>query len=103
MPAEHALTRERVIRPRHGLVAVNFAELWRYRELFGFLAWRDILVRYKQTVFGVAWALARPLTTTAVFAFGAAGGHVYQVLVNNNYAANNSSLLLVMMFCLPWS
>ncbi len=44
-------------------------ELWNARELFYFLAWRDILVRYKQTVLGVAWALVRPLTTTAVFAF----------------------------------
>ena len=38
-------------------------DLWRYRELFGFLAWRDILVRYKQTVIGVAWAVIRPLLT----------------------------------------
>jgi lipopolysaccharide transport system permease protein len=44
-------------------------ELWSFRELFLFLAWRDILVRYKQTAFGVAWALARPLATTMVFAF----------------------------------
>lgn len=42
-------------------------DLWNYRELFYFLAWRDILVRYKQTVFGVAWALLRPLLTTFVF------------------------------------
>ncbi len=42
-------------------------DLWRYRELFYFLAWRDILVRYKQTVIGVAWALVRPLVTMVVF------------------------------------
>ncbi|MBC7704358.1 MAG: ABC transporter permease [Rhodoferax sp.] len=42
-------------------------DLWRYRELFYFLAWRDILVRYKQTIIGVAWALARPLLTMLVF------------------------------------
>ena len=35
-------------------------DLWRFRELFGFLAWRDILVRYKQTSIGVAWAVIRP-------------------------------------------
>jgi lipopolysaccharide transport system permease protein len=35
-------------------------DLWRYRELFYFLAWRDILVHYKQTVIGLAWALIRP-------------------------------------------
>ena len=38
-------------------------DLWRYRELFAILAWRDITVRYKQTVIGVAWALIRPLLT----------------------------------------
>jgi lipopolysaccharide transport system permease protein len=43
-------------------------DLWRYRELFYFLAWRDILVRYKQTAIGIAWALLRPLLTMIVFA-----------------------------------
>ena len=42
-------------------------DLWRYRELFYFLAWRDILVRYKQTVIGVLWALIRPLIVVLVF------------------------------------
>ncbi|WP_009959385.1 ABC transporter permease [Verrucomicrobium spinosum] len=42
-------------------------DLWRYRELFAFLAWRDILVRYKQTVIGIAWALLRPLLTMLIF------------------------------------
>ncbi|ELS02151.1 ABC-type polysaccharide/polyol phosphate export system, permease component [Xenococcus sp. PCC 7305] len=42
-------------------------DLWRYRELFYFLAWRDILVRYKQTVIGMAWALIRPFLTMIVF------------------------------------
>ena len=42
-------------------------DLWRYRELFFFLAWRDILVRYKQTVIGLAWALLRPFLTMLVF------------------------------------
>ena len=42
-------------------------DLWRYRQLFYFLAWRDILVRYKQTVIGLAWALIRPLITMIVF------------------------------------
>ena len=44
-----------------------WADLWRYRDLFYFLAWRDILVRYKQTVVGVAWALIRPFLTMVVF------------------------------------
>jgi len=46
-----------------------WADLWRYRELFYFLSWRDILVRYKQTVIGVLWAILRPILTTVVFAF----------------------------------
>jgi lipopolysaccharide transport system permease protein len=44
-------------------------DLWKYRELFYFLAWRDILVRYKQTVIGMAWALIRPFLTMVVFTF----------------------------------
>src|SRR4029078_6011886 len=44
-------------------------DLWRCRELFYFLAWRDILVRYKQTVIGLVWALIRPLLTMFVFVF----------------------------------
>jgi lipopolysaccharide transport system permease protein len=42
-------------------------DLWRYRELFYFLAWRDILVRYKQTAIGITWALIRPFLTMIVF------------------------------------
>lgn len=63
-------------------------DLWRYRELFFFLAWRDILVRYKQTAIGVAWALLRPLLTMLVFTlvFGRlaklpSGGTPYPILV----------------------
>src|SRR6185295_2797438 len=63
-------------------------DLWRYRELFFFLAWRDFLVRYKQTAVGVAWSLLRPLLTmlilTLVFGkFGKmpSGGVPYPLLV----------------------
>ena len=44
-----------------------WSDLWRYRELFYFLSWRDILVRYKQTVIGIAWSVIRPLLTMIVF------------------------------------
>jgi lipopolysaccharide transport system permease protein len=44
-----------------------WSDLWRYRELFFFLSWRDILVRYKQTTIGILWALIRPILTIAVF------------------------------------
>ena len=60
-------TDERVIRPRRGLVGINFVELWRYRELFGFLTWRDVIVRYKQTAIGILWAVLQPLLTMVVF------------------------------------
>lgn len=44
-------------------------DIWRYRELFFFFAWRDILVRYKQTIVGVAWCLLRPVIATLIFTF----------------------------------
>lgn len=44
-----------------------WSDLWRYRDLLGFLTWRDLVVRYKQTAVGVAWALLQPLLTMAVF------------------------------------
>jgi lipopolysaccharide transport system permease protein len=63
-------------------------DIWRYRELFYFLAWRDILVRYKQTALGVIWALLRPFLTMVVFTivFGKLGkfpsdGAPYAVMV----------------------
>jgi lipopolysaccharide transport system permease protein len=53
---------------RPGLSGQNYwKDIWRYRELFYFLAWRDILVRYKQTVVGVVWALIRPFVAMVVF------------------------------------
>jgi lipopolysaccharide transport system permease protein len=57
----------RLIRARRGLVGVDLNELWRYRELFGFLVWRDILIRYKQTYLGVAWAVVQPVLYMVVF------------------------------------
>lgn len=56
-----------VIEPRPGWALVNVRELWRYRELLFFLAWRDVKIRYKQTVLGLGWAVAQPLATMAVF------------------------------------
>lgn len=51
-----------------GKAEINyFKDLWRYRELFVFLAWRDVLVRYKQTVIGVLWSVLRPLITMIIF------------------------------------
>jgi hypothetical protein len=58
---------ERIIRPKKGFVAIDFGEPWRYRELFLFLAWRDILVRYKQTAIGILWAVIQPFMIMIVF------------------------------------
>jgi lipopolysaccharide transport system permease protein len=55
------------LRPRPGWRAVDFAELWRFRELLGMLVARDVKVRYKQTVLGAAWAVLQPLATMLVF------------------------------------
>lgn len=58
-----------VLEPSRGYVAVNLRELWDYRELFYFLIWRDVKVRYKQTVLGAGWAIARPVASMVVFTF----------------------------------
>ena len=82
-----------VIEP--GLAAAHYwRDLWRYRELMAFLAWRDVAVRYKQTAIGIAWALIRPALTLAVFvAFrrmvGATQGDAPEVI-------------LVLAAVLPW-
>ena len=85
-------------------------DLWRYRELFYFLSWRDVLVRYKQTEIGIAWALIQPLLTMIVFTiiFGSiaklpSGGVPYPILVfsamlpwqlfSNSISASSNSLI----------
>lgn len=56
-----------IIERRHGWQVIDVGELWRYRELLFFLTWRDVKVRYKQTVLGAAWAILQPLATMIVF------------------------------------
>lgn len=59
---------ERILVLEAGRTEKNYwSDLWHYRELFAILAWRDVSVRYKQTVIGIAWALLRPLLTMVVF------------------------------------
>lgn len=66
MPIIDSETSVLIIEP--GKTALGYwRDLWRYRELFYFLAWRDVLVRYKQTVIGIAWNLIRPLLAMIVF------------------------------------
>ena len=57
------------IRPSTGLTALNLRDLWIYRELIFFMIWRDIKVRYKQTLLGAAWAVIQPVLTMLVFNF----------------------------------
>ncbi len=70
-------------------------DLWRYRELFYFLAWRDVLVRYKQTVIGIAWAWVRPFLTMIVFTL------VFGKLANLP-SGNAPYPILVFTGLLPW-
>jgi lipopolysaccharide transport system permease protein len=64
------------LRPTRGWVSLRLGDLWAYRELVFFLTWRDIKVRYKQTVLGAAWAVLQPLLTMLVFSlfFGRLAG-----------------------------
>jgi lipopolysaccharide transport system permease protein len=86
---------ELVIEP--GRTEKNYwRDLWRYRELFYFLAWRDILVRYKQTVIGVAWAVIRPFATMVVFTV------VFSRIAKLQSPSAVPYALLVMAAMLPW-
>ena len=71
-------------------------DLWNYKSLFGFLAWRDILVRYKQTAIGIAWSVIRPLLTLGAMAF-------IGWLFKSNVPGNVPRLLLVGAATLPWT
>jgi len=57
------------IKPSTGLAALNLRDLWTYRELVYFMIWRDVKVRYKQTMLGAAWAVIQPVMTMLVFTF----------------------------------
>jgi lipopolysaccharide transport system permease protein len=71
-------------------------DLWRYRELFYFLAWRDIVVRYKQTAIGMAWALIRPFLTMIVFTL------LFNNLANLPSQGTAPYPILVLAALLPW-
>ena len=57
------------IKPTKGLAALNLRDLWTYRELIFFMVWRDVKVKYKQTLLGMAWAIVQPVMTMIVFTF----------------------------------
>lgn len=56
-----------VIRPSAGWLSVDFKEIWAYRELLWILAWRDVSVRYKQSIVGIGWAVIQPVLTMIIF------------------------------------
>ena len=72
-----------------------WSDLWRYRELMLFLAWRDIAVRYKQTVIGVAWAVIRPTLTMLVFV-------AFRRMVGMESSSKVPDAVLVFAAVLPW-
>ncbi|MDO9546773.1 MAG: ABC transporter permease [Pelolinea sp.] len=59
--------RKSIIKPSHGWAALNLRDLWSYRELIFFMTWRDLKVRYKQTLLGASWAILQPFLTMVVF------------------------------------
>jgi len=87
---------ELIIEP--GRTEKNYwADLWRYRELFFILAWRDISVRYKQTIIGVLWAIIRPLLTMVVFTV------IFSRIAKLPSDGNAPYALMVFAAMLPWS
>src|SRR6202050_3779155 len=72
-------------------------DLWRYPELFRVLAWRDLSVRYKQTVIGVLWALIRPFLTMVVFTF------IFGRIAKLPTVGNAPYALMVFAAILPWT
>ncbi len=89
---------EPVIVLESGRADLNYwSDLWRYRELFLILAWRDLSVRYKQTVIGVAWAIIRPFLTMIVFTV------IFGKVANLPSDGNAPYALLVFAAMLPWT
>ena len=99
--SEQALTlplNEQILILEPGRAEKNYwRDLWRYRELFLILAWRDVSVRYKQTIIGVAWAIIRPFLTMVVFSV------IFGRLANLPSDGNAPYPLLVFAAMLPWS
>lgn len=88
---------ETVIRPPTGWQLINFAELWQFRDLLYFLAWRDVKVRYKQTMLGVAWAVLQPALMMLVF-------YVIFFVVAGKYDDTNVPYpVFVLSALLPWT
>jgi len=89
---------ERVLILEPGRAEKNYwADLWRYRELFLTLAWRDIAIRYKQTIIGIAWAVLKPFLTMLVFTV------VFGRVAKLPSEGNAPYALMVFAAMLPWT
>lgn len=86
-----------VIKPRRGWAALQLRELWDYRELLLFLSWRDVLIRYKQAVLGIAWAVLNPLVTMVVFTL------IFSVLLGVQSSGGLPYAVFSYSALLPWN
>ena len=101
LPATQLLPRQggddvTVLRPRRGLVALQFRELWEYREVGLFLMWRDLKVRFRQTALGVLWAILQPLLLTLIFT-------IFLNRVAGVYAYDIPYALFALSVVVPWT
>ena len=81
-----------VIQPRAGWQPIDLPEIWHFRDLLFFLAWRDIKVRYKQTALGAAWAVIQPLMTMVVF-----------TIVFGKFAKMDTNPVTIFCAAVPWT
>ncbi len=96
VPVSGVLRPPMIIQPRSGWIPIDWREMWEFRELLFFLIWRDVKVRYKQTVLGAAWAVLQPLSTMVIF-----------TVIFGRFAGIPSENLPYAVFCyaglLPWT
>jgi lipopolysaccharide transport system permease protein len=87
------------IRPRRGWIGIDWSELVRYRELLSYLIWRDVKVKYKQALLGVAWSVILPLMSLAIY-----GGVAKYASFGDKLAGNPKPPILIWMFAglVPW-
>jgi lipopolysaccharide transport system permease protein len=86
-----------VIGPPTGWQLINFAELWQFRDLLYFLAWRDVKIRYKQTFLGVAWAVLQPALMMAIFTI------IFSVITDTYKRQDVPYYVFVLTALLPWT
>jgi len=90
------MSQHRVVIEPESIQRNYWKDIWKFRELFYFLAWRDLLVRYKQTAIGILWSVLRPLLTLGVMAF-------IGWLFESNVPEGTPRILLVAAATLPWT